>query len=171
MESGKADPGSVARGWGPVSVGRKKVSVADETKRRNARLVLAPYGTDFSDKLSPGVERLPRLAARHGAVICPWWSAMKMAAAEKPGFMLWDAKVKGHPGLGSVYLNTCAFVYCLTDKSPEEFSLAPTFRGWADSEPEQTLPIKEAKWFQNIAWQAWLDAKRDVAAVKSTLSE
>ncbi|WP_395750598.1 hypothetical protein [Prosthecobacter sp.] len=126
-----------------------------EAKRNHARLVFAAYGTKFDDTCARGMERLRPLAKQYGAVICPWWTAMKLAAAERPDAPLFDAKVKGHPGPGSTYLNLCTFLFALTNTPPEKLTLPLEYQGWDAAKPPCQLSADEARFFQQAAWKAW----------------
>jgi hypothetical protein len=131
-----------------------------EAKRNHARLVFAAYGTKFDDTCSRAMARLRALAKQHGAVICPWWTAMKLAAAEQPDAPLFDAKVKGHPGPGSIYLNLCTFVCALTNTPPEKVKLPTEVRDWDAEAAPQLVAEDDACFFRQTAWAAW-QAVRD----------
>ena len=130
--------------------------------RRNgsARLYLAPYGNDFGDKCQRGMACLIPFAKKHHATIIPWWGAMKQVAAERPQQPLFDAKVKGHPGLGSVYINVCTFFAAVTATDPAKASLPLQHRDW-DQDPAPAVPIspEDAAYFQKVAWDVFQAVK------------
>ncbi len=129
--------------------------LAEQAKRHHARLVFAAYGTKFDDTCARGLERLRSLAKQHGAVICPWWAAMKIVAAERPDAVLFDTKVKGHPGPGSTYLTLCTFVCALTDTLPAKLNLPAEVRGWDAAAAPIPVSAEDARLFQQVAWSAW----------------
>jgi hypothetical protein len=141
------------------SLGRTFAFLSSEAERRKARLVFAAYGTAFSDDCARGMERLRPLAKKHHATICPWWSAMKIVVTERPNAVLFGVPTKGHPALGSIYLNLCAFTFALTNTAPEQANLPLEFRGWDAAKPPELLPKSEANYFQQVAWRAWLDVR------------
>lgn len=138
--------------------------LSGEAKRNHARLVFAAYGTKFDETCTRGMERLRPLAKLHGAVICPWWTAMKLTATARPDAPLFDAKIKGHPGLGSIYLNLCTFVCALTDTPPEKLKLPTEVRDWDATSAPQPVAEDDARFFQQTAWAAWQAVRSIVAS-------
>lgn len=133
--------------------------LSSEAERRKARLVFAAYGTAFGDDCAKGMERLRPLAKHYHATICPWWGAMKRVADERPDAVLFGVPTKGHPALGSIYLNLCAFTFALTNTPPEQVNLPVEFRSWDPTKPPEHLTPSEANYFQQVAWRAWLNVR------------
>ena len=82
-----------------------------------------------------------------------------MVATERPNAVLFGVPTKGHPALGSIYLNLCAFTFALTNTAPEQANLPLEFHGWDAANPPELLPKSEATYFQQVAWRAWLDVR------------
>lgn len=125
----------------------------------NARLLLAPYGNDFAAKCQRGMARLIPFAKKHQSTLVPWWSAMKQVATERPQHPLFDAKVDGHPGIGSVYLNVCTFFAAATATDPAKAGLPLEHRSWDATKPPERLTPSEASYLQQVAWRAVLDVR------------
>lgn len=132
---------------------------ASEAKRCDARLIFAAYGTTFGDDCARGMGRLRTLAHTHHAIICPWWSAMKSVSTQRPDADLLGKPTKGHPSIGSIYLNLCTFICTLTNTAPDQRKLPKQFRGWDTDEPPHSLSTEDAMFFQQTAWAAWNEAR------------